>query len=774
MFALRDIEDRTVGMLRHALLVGMALLLIVEIGSTSAFAGWPSFRKEKTDNVDPLPKYSPDFESSIRKLLQKSKEQLDKGDIEAAIELAEHAARISESSSKLTKLSAEVSPEATSQYVRELRRKKSAMTARRTGGTSPSTKTASAKQPAVDNQQSPQNPAKTLPETSPKPKNVAPATVASVNIKSKHVLEVEDVQVPSTLGKSESIELPVVVTKAPEIPPPEVEYVLPIVAPTRTEHIADRSKETEDPFDTPPIGDVIVSAQKRIPGSAEPLVLEDDSNTLWNDNPPQIIPQSPIPTKTSVARQKAIEQSTQIKLYPRHNSDYVAETARTETLDEANPVIVEGPKIVPQNNAPMPQVREVPRTLQEEPDQNSGRSQVATNSLDLKNSTGTDEMEDPFATDEVADAALVVSFMESEGDDNDRTSKSTQDASHDFSNVQFSPENVLELKRRLDSVSALNPGEVRSSASEDRLNETFCDSNDVAPKFVKVRKRRAVDRELPPVESADVTASPVRTTVIGTTSMIKWRSAKDQTASSKSANTTISKAEAIPADLRGSNPGTTVSTSRVPLESSDNSDLEQFFAVGTNRNHPIAPTVSDRTETRSALPQLQGSPWDNASAPPIEHTSEIGIKSSVPKISEFDFSDLAPSPPSDSSVEQAAFDSPGELFERHRRSRPDQGISSTDSQAHLDLPLQTLSVSSDSETDETDETEEDIVSDASTSDIDADEIKQESLMDRPAGRLAVILGIPKSTASSILGMTGIAVVITGLWIVRSIVRAKTL
>ena len=343
---------------------------------------------------------------------------------------------------------------------------------------------------------------------------------------------------------------------------------------------------------------------------------------------------------------------------------------------------------------------------------------------------------------------------------------------------EFPAEQVRELKDRLDSIAALQPGAILTNEATDRIRELFEEDSesdkDGDRPFVTLR-RSADDTDDRPAKDEEkeetVTASSTRTPIIGTTTFIRWRASTDESNNSRAWNDLKSKADMLPSDLRQSSRDEHSFT-----ESPRRSDLPLIslpsIQIGGSSQAAGRDTVELSSNAKGNRPQLRGSLWDNATAPSIEGysgtvagSSGTGTESNV-ETKRRDWL-LAPPTP-DSSVEQTSFDHPRDS-QNHRQ---DGDLSSIPTLEAIVIPMP-LSATTADWSDSESEPGQPIRH--SWDSANADESETEGSLTVPplsfTDKLELIFGVSGSGTSVLYGALGLALVVAGLWVVRSMARA---
>ena len=229
----------------------------------------------------------------------------------------------------------------------------------------------------------------------------------------------------------------------------------------------------------------------------------------------------------------------------------------------------------------------------------------------------------------------------------------------------------------------------------------------------------------------------------GRSTMIQWRSKKNETSTGS--------------DARANEKASAEPTSNVTRQANHHS-ISMRRSSGASANSTDADIVGSSHGSASEVRrELRGSIWDNASAPPVDGDSgTAGSRVEVRK--------KAPLPPGGAGIKQTSFSD----SERQSRAdsvsnansdsrsvaQPENVTSSTEDSLVTDLDSEASSPSRQNKRPRA--TEDDHA--ASTRAI---------LSSGPIERLARLTGIPSSSASALLGVIGIAMLIGGLWMIRA-------
>lgn len=349
----------------------------------------------------------------------------------------------------------------------------------------------------------------------------------------------------------------------------------------------------------------------------------------------------------------------------------------------------------------------------------------------------------------------------------------------------FPVDKVLELRKRLESAAALNPGEVLRSQPEsangsaltrERPTSRTASRNDVtsaitvAKPTVKVRKQQ----RRPAVEAEQTEIVPeqpesVRQPIVGKTSFIKWKPVTDGGSSSPEQPRETSKepvsdlrqslSMASPSATEPKVPVQAISTEAGPTKyvrsPATYSEPNEFGDVVKSRDlaDDRDALVSEPKETR-----FSGAMLDHAPAPSADNSSTVTVNSEQSAADQWDSSNDAPLPPAALDEDGHQFEHPKDLFKRNRRSRTDRQVALAESQSAVDSASSSDGSSSPDADDDDDE-----------SDTDAPKLPAAGTL---VERFAKATGVSLSAATSLLTLAPIVTIFAGLWFVRSLVRAN--
>ncbi|WP_010582332.1 hypothetical protein [Schlesneria paludicola] len=773
-----------------------------------ASAGWPAFpagRKAAGSDAAKSPK---GFAATIQKLLNEARQLEARGDFDQAIAVAERATLIAEKTKDLNKSAPDLSPEATARYVSELKRKK--------------TEVRNKKWQA----------ARREPKRSAPVEHVAldegdAIFDAEVALNADTAFQDDKSELDLSVVATRQLSEP----EASDVkghdsePNPSPADVVPLTKPVlRTrflgQELADRKAEPR-PVTAAASADTgweapQPTAPRNMPGhddtlspqsSVESQISESPSKSIHDlfedeiqfveptvrhplNESPQELPKAPIiedeaeirpaqletqetvvssvtqAIESELTVSRAISNSKRIQLRPRFASTEQMNLAKDfpadVDADSTGPTIESWADMATDNKAevPMPfdsllddrHIRPVAATWEpESPGLASIKPEAATSK---ENHDAPQQLEDQASTEE----------------------RPWYDNSED----EFPSRQVHELKQRLESALSLQPGDVAKSATIDLLSERLIrDSEEDSFVEDSATQDDAAPASDESLFDAETEAAPVRvkhspissrTPIVGRTSMIRWRAANSAHDGLAAEKRTTAKSTQVPLDLRQS--------------LRDGGQLEALSETGTQSLFSL-PTVKLRSATNSALAgsadtfngpatestltprtEIRGSLWDNAIAPTIEGYSGSIVGRPEARADAAEGDNLAPLPPPAPSVAQTSFDSPAALNGRFGQTKANtKSLARLESETRIEPTLESTRNGFAAKK-ASSKTRSDTTVDHATSS------SQALLLNGPIERMAFVFGISTSTASTVLGIIGLTMVISGLWTVRAIVRSS--
>ncbi len=732
MVCLPNSNDLFVRRFRRGIVISAILLSLFSMDHNPARAASTLIPLGRRNEDPPKIRVNKGFSVAIRKLLAEAKIEEESGNIDRAIVLADRAKKLSESSSTIVKPSPEVSPEATSRYANDLRLKKREQSVKRMGGTNVPRGQLRNTEPAEKPTQS----VVSKPEA-PTPKSVAaikppknrsdsrstastptpPPLVASPNPERKRS---ENADRSSDLIMARSTkEAPVVASRKPSAP-----AALP---------------DLDDDFDTNnkiKSKDVRTDAPKLVAAVPPELSESIDEWSTPSNQLPEVTPLPPLTPKAEVQVSNAKTSAKRFKLRQRFTANEPLESRMSIDSDQKTAGFDGQPKITPMVTSSF---------VRKELDEPGWIVTIASvDESELKATT--DESTTPDSSPRTTVGEVERPWDEDVGE-------------------EFPAERVLELKRRLDSAAALNPGEITPLFTETQINaaDHEATTDDSANRHLeRFPKHRHLFREIPSVvpEPLKSTIPIVRKSVVGRTSMIQWRSANDDSAAPSKKSPVEPKSVRLADDLRQlQNLPPEPAIERAPELAGRSLFSLPKVELGHVTDMAEQPARTDQSPSTSVdvlttTTPLQGSIWDSAIAPAEDgfSGSVIGSAKSVEKgPAAFD---NAPLPPLDLSVEQVSFDhSDDRIHHRHGSHSHNESATSANTKEASGKTGSQSSIQKG-------------LTEAPTSSHDT--TAKVGLVER----LALKMGISNSAASAILGACGMMTLIAGLWAMRASIRSR--
>lgn len=753
--------------MRCAWLVGLTSILVIEAAQRDANAGWFSLPTRVKSKEDAVPKSTTGFSESIRKLVKEAKAQEELGNFDRAMVLAQRANKLSEDSSTVVKPASDVSPAATRKYLNELQQRKLEQTGKKNGRTPSNAQSRTPDKSTIK----PKTPSSIALDEKAKPKKFAitkidvnDSEIQKAKQSSEETPDVTSVEPPKRVAVPTRATQKVLTTGAESnSTPPKQPKV------TRAAPDADADPFEEIPPEEPAKPKRLTSPVVTKQGEERNPLVEDNLTTL-------VTPMPRMPSKGDAGQLRDSGKSARMKLRSRYDVVDQAAVVQTAVVAEATLDQYEGPLITPMNSS-VPRRETIPPLALNSADTEASPIQPIAAEVPGFAQVSTAVKEEPQEIDHSseipADSDVAVELAEPV-----EIADSTEAASNAIPDTDFPAGNVLDLKKRLDSVTSLQPGEIPASESSDLLSDAFKEFSDnfdsTELQVVRLRKQHHPFRDLPTVNPTPTTATVARQMVFGKTSMVQWRPAKDSSSTSESTDKTESKTARLPNDLR--------QTLTAAFEES--MDRTQFSHRDGSLDrseigHSQITVPSLSSHSVPVRPELRGSLWDNATAPSIEgYSGSVTASNEAARYSkksraEMMESNAAPLPPSDPAVEQTSFDTPDELFKRRRQSKSESELMSPPPPTttfELSLPSITEQPGAEQLADGPYENNE-----SSEANAEADgqvETTREMLMKGPTERLAYLLGVSTSTASTLLGAAAMAMFFAGLCLVRAIVRGE--
>ena len=346
------------------------------------------------------------------------------------------------------------------------------------------------------------------------------------------------------------------------------------------------------------------------------------------------------------------------------------------------------------------------------------------------------------------------------------------------SDLEFPMEKIRDLKRRMDSVVALQPGKISSVVTADMSDMPLWDDEpNEALRRPRTSERLEEDRSLlldvPPVtripqvapETTRKTSNRSKTST-GRSTVIQWRSARPET-TNQAANSLRSGSKNVQMqdDLRQSPRKASEASLKFPAKTEE----APIFGLPTVDLSDAGDASGEPAETpvirnpAEKLPELRGSLWNHAAAPLDDSFSGSAEGTSTPGHAVMDQSHEAPMPPSSIGVERISFDERGPLYDQYRsersakRSNPPTNRSESKSRNVVatvspGLAPATLASRPPAVAEPTDAVRRDVTGSV--------------LTNGPLERIALLFGIPVSSVTSILGTVGVMLALACIWRLR--------
>lgn len=783
-----------------------------------AAAGWPAFpagRKSASGDTAKTPK---GFAATIQKMLDEAKQFETRGDFDQAIAIAERANLIAEKTKDLNKSSPELSPAATARYVSELKQKKTEarnkkwQIARR-----------EPKRPAPRDQvpleevdsvfdtdigvksdlsmlaasQEMDFPVTTMLEPSaPSVSAVEPEMTEPEPSPPEELTQTKALPKPRFLGQEfvdrKAEPLPVAAMAFPETheesSQPEAPRTIPLddddVAPKATLNSqfnegTSPSKsiydllEDEVQFVEPTVRHPLNESPQELPKAP---VIEDDLEI----RPAQLETQDTVVSSVSqaiedeLAVSRAASKSIRIQLRPRFGS--MEQMSLAKEFPEESETDSAGPTIESWDDVAHDAIADAPLPFDPTLDEDHIRPVAATWE---QQSAGLASIQPEPATTKGR---------------NDTTQQLEEHASkderpwYDNSEDDFPARRVHELKQRLESALSLRPGDVSKSATIDLLSERLIreaeEDGFAEPSIVQNENDSPNEDSLFEADDQKSGHSRVinghistRTPIVGRTSMIRWRAASSERDGLAAQNRTKERSPELPLDLRQA------LREGAQLETLTESGTRSLFSLPTVKlrsasSAALTGSVEDSSErsaesTLSARTEVRGSLWDNAIAPTVDGYSGSIVGRPDPRKVGVENLDSAPLPPPSLSVAQTSFDSIGASKGQLDQVSPsNQSPVLFDSAARSEVAATSIDPKMDSSRKGLSVKKASLKTRQGANDDHATASSQALLLNGPIERMAFVFGISTSTASTILGIIGLTMVISGLWTVRAIVRSS--
>ena len=706
---------------QFAAFAGLASVSILAAGPKGLRAEWFAFKKIPipVESLEPQP--NDGFDKAIRNILKEAKRLEKKGQFDQAIILAERAAKISEESSSLVKMAPDISSSAIAGYATELRLKKQQVELSQKRVKTPALNTTAIASSRLS-KESP--PAKDKPTRSSYAKSPVPAESVASQVRGKENSET-DLESPFRDQPSQSR------------PRPRANNTNSIAAST-----ANRDVIESESFDLP-------SPSER-PFERETTTKDDDNvSTIVasTEEPPfePFIEEEPRQTRVqhdirsfrkSVARSRDAIQAEKVHATP---------DPEKLTLISSSSVDAEHPTTPSDTQAVKLRYRY--------------QDTEARPIVSIKSTSD-------FRTLET-ETEVTTAAIETDGSSSEHDGQSLADRPE----TEFPVIQVRDLRQAAGDSYALDPGKplptskiTKEESPEDDEEQRSVPIKALSPfrirRSLKLRNTYSVLPLLTPIA-----ARPTREPVVGRTSIIHWRPAKDASS--------VATDDAIPED----NFKTNVSAVEIRHMQSDTDRSiinhgSTGIRHGSTRDSKIQAALevitessisnrSKRTDENSSLArrEFRGSLWDNAAAPTFEGTWRPAKPQSENQGS-------APLPPKTNRIEQTSFFQPQHTVKKDLRSELNRNsikVSEQASNSSLESSSETADFA------ETSEAEQPVDSQSWMDEVEsADAIVTSDSIQQSAGEA----GLPESTVSTMLGAFGVGLLIAGIWVFRATAGIK--
>ena len=699
---------------------GLVSISILAGGSQGLRADWFSFKKNPPPADALEPQTNEGFDRAIRNLLKEANRLEKKGELDQAIILADRAAKISEESSSLVKISSDISAPVLSEYANSLRKKKHQIELELKRAKRQNTNAAAIESSRLAKETSAKDKASHLPQAKP------PAAVAAVAIPVRSK-ENSETALESTFGDAPSSSRRESRLKDASSTSATANSV--------SRHVSDPERDDlKLPAESIAAPAKAVRTTTIVPPTEEPPFepfVEDESRQT---HAPQDIRSFPNGT---VATEEVVQTESVDAQPDAENVTLIS----SSSIDSGN-----------STNLPETQVVKLRYRYRETEPQTTVSNKSKSNSNDIRNL----ETESNVKTASLAAGESL----------NEREKQTPADLRDD----EFPVIQIKDLRQTSEISSALERGEPQPTSiiSKDESPETgeepqFAPTKTLSPfrirRTLKLRNTYSVLPLLTPI-----VARPVREPVVGRTSIVHWRPAKE----SFSTATGDSNVQ--------NNMMTATSAAEIRRMQSDN-DRSIIDHVSTGIRHGSARDLEIQTASEAvtdlrdeskarqssashstARREIRGSLWDNAAAPTFEAT----WKSAKPQ-SENPRS--APLPPKSNRIEQTAFTPPLRSVKRDLRSEMNRDS------IEASVQVSESSIESSSEAPDFGEITEEEKPDESESWMDEPE-STDNVVNNDLIQTASRTGLPESTVSTMLGAFGIALLIAGIWMVRATAGIK--
>lgn len=702
---------------RWAAVLAVASSCLFATAENEADAAWWPFPSKRKSADDAGPKSNSGFNGTIRKLMKDAKAEEEQGNLDKAIALADRAAKVSEASSNFTKTAPDVSPSTTARYAHDLRLKKAEQSVKR-GSVTPA-----AKQTAEKSTQT----AKSADKASKPPAKKVVATRTA------------DTPVEKKVARKDPEREPTVEATKPRKPQPPVSNV---------------AQDNVGDYDiTADLAMTKTTRQTRPTKTLDPQIA---TISAWDEDSAGIDDNGEKPTSVAMRAADMDAES------PTEASDA---TVSTKSADDEDPFETSTePTMEPRHQLPSIAASSTLKLRKQYSSENLGDSR------DVMETIGSDtgSAERPTITPMIAfsqdsadahDSEVIVPIVAKDSPKEESKLPRSKDPKSKPSKDEVTMRvtsstrdgaDLNDLQKRLQSAALLEPGavapELRPKSFEGKAWDTTADERVAETRVIKLRKRRPIGHELQRVEVAPVETAKVREPVVGRAALVQWRPAKtDAPPAMRPTPQPESKIARMPADLRQSLHQ--MSTAGFNGTSSSKTSLASLPSIEFGRDSEISSAARETArDDSSTKTRWHGSTWDHAPTPANEGVTRTGNHGS--KRIDLNSSSLAPLPPPDPNFELTSFDQPNELSKSHHaEGSNDDSESSFASWSASNGDTQFLP---------------DLERPASSTDQTAPDNSKSA-----SGHFQRI-----SAVLQVFG--GFAIFIAGLWLVRAVVRSKTL
>ena len=705
---------------------------VLGLQTSNLRAEWFAFKKVPAPTEAVEAQRNEGFDKAIRNLLKEANRLENKGELDQAIHLVERAAKISEESSSLVKISPDLSSSTISAYATELRAKKEKIELSKRRAKAASTNATAVASSSLEKESPPKEKTNRAPRVKPP---VAPEQVA-IQVPEKKPVKKQSISESQLKLADDHISAP---------PKARRDYARSVALRTTPPHVDDfEPAEIPAPKQQPveqatPVSKVEIASTPVASVGGTPVASTDeqpfepfiDDEAEQTDIPQDIrsFPHEAVASREIVQTDEAVASpdSEEAMLLP---SAPVESESLTQEGD-SQPVKL---RLRYQNSIALPAISEKSPS---ERQRSSAESKVTTASVESDESSIEQEIQHVDDRQESDSPVIQVRDLQPAREDS-----SLLDQHDHASRAKTLKEesNEVEQQPQPDQTSSLSPFRIRKS--------------------LKLRNNYNVLPLLTPV-----VARSTREPVVGHTSMIYWRPVKQT--SSAVANNPIPENKSKPKESgveirRMQNDSDKLIADHVSagIRHGFDRDADIQTAFNETAESSVISTASQTDENHSgAGRQIRGALWDNAAVPNFEGSWR-------PAKPQPENQAAAPLPPRAKRIEQTAFVQPSHNFKNDLRSNLNH--KSTEAMEQVSNSARE-SVSTDVEINETPEQEPIAQSDSKNHDMDwADEVVSHDSIQHSDGNS----GLPESTVSTLLGAFGIALLITGIWMVRATAGIK--